>query len=170
MPKREVEFLDLELEEVQLPNLQLRIHCGKGTYIRSLAEDLGSKLKVGAHLSGLLRLQCGKHFLLENTCSPETLEKLDPESIPWIDPVNLLDDWKTLKVDELMTRDIALGRKILLDPKHVPSDLPERRDSNITKPVNAKAVSSTNKLVAIGHFLWEDMDCHFQPSRVLVQE
>ena len=65
-----------------------------------------------------------------------------------------------------MTRDIALGRKILLDPKHVPSDLPERTDSNITTPVNVKAVSSTNKLVAIGHFLWEDMDCHFQPSRV----
>ena len=69
-----------------------------------------------------------------------------------------------------MTRDIALGRKILLDQKGVPSDLPEGTDSNITMPVNVKAVSSTNKLVAIGHFLWEDMDCHFQPSRVLVQE
>ena len=79
MPKREVEFLELELEEVQLPYLQLRIHCSKGTYIRSLAEDLGSKLKVGAHLSGLVRLQRGKHFLLENTRSPEALEKLDPE-------------------------------------------------------------------------------------------
>lgn len=170
MPKREVEFLELELEEVQLPYLQLRIHCSKGTYIRSLAEDLGSKLKVGAHLSGLERLQCGKHFLLEDTCSPEALEKLDPESIPWIDPVNLLDDWKTLNVDDLMTRNIALGRKILLDPKRVTPDLHERTDSNITKPVNVKAVSSTNKLVAIGHFLWEDMNCHFQPSRVLVQE
>jgi len=170
MPRREVEFLELEQEEVQLPYLQLRIHCSKGTYIRSLAEDLGSKLKVGAHLRGLVRLQCGKHFLLEDTCSPETLEKLDAESIPWIDPVNLLDDWETLTVDELMTRDIALGRKILLDPKRVPSNLPEQTDSNITTPVNVKAVSSTNKLVAIGHFLWEDMNCHFQPSRVLVQE
>ncbi|MEC8343481.1 MAG: hypothetical protein VXZ71_11490, partial [SAR324 cluster bacterium] len=82
----------------------------------------------------------------------------------------LLDDWETLKVDDLMTRDIALGRKILLDQKRVTPDMPERRDSNITKPVNVKAVSSTNKLVAIGHFLWEDMDYHFQPSRVLVQE
>jgi len=170
MPKREVEFLELELEEIQLPYLQLRIHCSKGTYIRSLAEDLGFKLKVGAHLSGLLRLQCGKHFLLKETCSPETLEKLDAESIPWIEPVNLLDDWETLKVDDLMIRNIALGRKILLDQKRVPPDLPERRDSNITTPVNVKAVSSTNKLVAIGHFLWEDMNCHFQPSRVLVQE
>ena len=170
MPKREVEFLDLELEEVQLPYLQLRIHCSKGTYIRSLAEDLGSKLKIGAHLSGLARLQCGKHFHLENTCSPVTLEKLDAESIPWIDPINLLDDWETLKVDDLMTRDIALGRKIVLNQKRVPPNLTERINSNITTPVNVKAVSSTNKLVAIGHFLWEDMNCHFQPSRVLVQE
>ena len=170
MPKREVEFVELELEKVQLPYLQIRIHCSKGTYIRSLAEDLGSKLKVGAHLSGLVRLQCGKHFLLENSCSPEALENFDTESIPWIDPVNLLEDWKTLNVDDLMTRDIALGRKILLDPKHVLSDLPERTDSNITTPVNVKAVSSSNKLVAIGHFLWDNKVCHFQPSRVLVQE
>jgi tRNA pseudouridine55 synthase len=45
------------------PLLSLHVTCSKGTYIRSLAHDLGSLLGCGAHLSELRRLRCGPHHV-----------------------------------------------------------------------------------------------------------
>src|SRR5262249_13700085 len=50
------------------------VECSKGTYIRSLAHDLGEALGVGAHLSGLVRLRVGQ-FLLENAVPLAELEE-----------------------------------------------------------------------------------------------
>ena len=170
MPKREVEFMELELESVKLPFLQIRVHCSKGTYIRSLAEELGAKLEVGAHLNGLERLQCGKHFCLEDAYRPETLEELEPESLPWLDPIDLLEDWITLDVDSPKIQEILQGRRIPLD-QNLSQSLTRLKENGSSKTsLKAKAVSSENKLIAVGHFVWENVNCHFQPSRVLVQE
>ncbi len=53
-----------------LPEVSFRVRCGKGTYIRSLARDLGDALGVGAHLSSLRRLRVGP-FDLQNAVAPE---------------------------------------------------------------------------------------------------
>ena len=162
--------MELELESVKLPFLQIRVHCSKGTYIRSLAEELGAKLEIGAHLNGLERLQCGKHFCLEDACSPENLEELEPESIPWLDPIDLLEDWITFDVDSQKIQEILQGRRIPLD-RNLSQSLTRLKENGSSKTsLKAKAVSSENKLIAVGHFVWENMDYHFQPSRVLVQE
>lgn len=58
------------------PELQIQVSCSKGTYIRSLAHDLGQKLGCGAHLSQLTRVRSGP-YLLEH-CIPQTaLKNLD---------------------------------------------------------------------------------------------
>jgi hypothetical protein len=53
-----------------LPEVSFRVRCGKGTYIRSLARDLGDALGVGAHLSSLRRLRVGP-FDLQNAVAPD---------------------------------------------------------------------------------------------------
>ncbi len=51
----------LELSSVSLPDLTLKVECSKGTYIRSLARDLGERLDSGAHLIGLRRTRIGPY-------------------------------------------------------------------------------------------------------------
>lgn len=59
MPEREVFVKALEVQNLQLPDLTLRIECGKGTYIRSLAHDIGKACLSGAYLAGLRRTRSG---------------------------------------------------------------------------------------------------------------
>lgn len=54
---------EIELLACQLPVIRLRILCGKGTYIRALARDLGSALGSGAHLTALQRTRVGEAYL-----------------------------------------------------------------------------------------------------------
>lgn len=58
----------------EYPYLRLRVRCSKGTYIRSLAHDLGVLLKTGAHLAALQRSRSGP-FTLEQSISEEELQK-----------------------------------------------------------------------------------------------
>lgn len=55
-PEREVQVHAIEVLEQQPERLRLRVTCGSGTYIRSLARDLGESLGCGAHISALRRL------------------------------------------------------------------------------------------------------------------
>ena len=54
---------EIELLEYSLPKIVLRVVCGKGTYIRSLAYDLGKELNSGAHLIKLIRSRIGDYNL-----------------------------------------------------------------------------------------------------------
>jgi len=62
---RRVEFSRLEIIDCNLPLLTLEVECSKGTYIRSLAHDLGQKLGCGAHLKNLVRLKSGPFHISE---------------------------------------------------------------------------------------------------------
>jgi len=57
------------------PEVDIRLECSKGTYVRSLAEDLGSALECGGYVSALRRTAAGP-FSLENSVTLETLEAL----------------------------------------------------------------------------------------------
>jgi tRNA pseudouridine55 synthase len=59
LPSRTVTFYELTIESYRAPTLELRVSCSAGTYIRSLANDLGRRLGVGAFLSGLRRTRTG---------------------------------------------------------------------------------------------------------------
>lgn len=65
MGKREVEIDKIDFISYQYPILKIKVTCGKGTYIRSLARDIGSKLEVGAYLFALQRTRVGQ-FTLNN--------------------------------------------------------------------------------------------------------
>lgn len=68
-----ITILDIELLDFQMPFVTLKIVCSKGTYIRSLANDLGQKLDSGAHLIKLIRTRIGNYKLDSST----TLEEFE---------------------------------------------------------------------------------------------
>ncbi len=70
---REVEIRRLQVGEVQLPHVSLEVDCSKGTYIRTLAHDLGAALGPGAHLISLRRVRSGP-FVESDCLSLEELE------------------------------------------------------------------------------------------------
>lgn len=53
----------IEVKAFELPYLKLKINCGKGTYIRALARDIGEKMKCGAYLTALERTRIGEYDL-----------------------------------------------------------------------------------------------------------
>jgi tRNA pseudouridine55 synthase len=74
---RRIRILELEVASFEPPRLSLRVRCSKGTYIRTLAEDIGAALGTGAHLSGLRRTASGR-FRIEDSVSLEALRELPP--------------------------------------------------------------------------------------------
>lgn len=62
----------------ELPELELEVGCSAGTYVRSLARDLGEELGCHGYLAGLVRTRVGA-FTLEESCSLERLESLGSE-------------------------------------------------------------------------------------------
>ncbi len=65
MKKRQIHIENIEIISYEYPQLKIRVVCGKGTYIRSLARDIGDNLHTGAYLSGLVRTRVGD-FVLED--------------------------------------------------------------------------------------------------------
>lgn len=64
-----IEISAFEITRINLPELEFRVVCSKGTYIRTLAKDFGEKLGTGAYLSALCRTRIGA-FRLENALEP----------------------------------------------------------------------------------------------------
>jgi tRNA pseudouridine55 synthase len=70
---REVEIKEFEITGIEKPCIHFRVVCSKGTYIRSLANDFGHALGVGAYLSELCRTRIG-NFRLENAQTIDQVE------------------------------------------------------------------------------------------------
>jgi tRNA pseudouridine55 synthase len=75
MPAREVTIHEFEITKIELPEIEFRVRCSKGTYIRSLAKDFGESMHSGAYLSSLRRTRIGNH-LLSDAITLEQLELL----------------------------------------------------------------------------------------------
>ncbi|WP_034918526.1 tRNA pseudouridine(55) synthase TruB [Gillisia sp. CAL575] len=77
IPSRKVSVSAFEITNFEMPKVDFRIACSKGTYIRSLAFDFGKALNSGAHLSALRRTKIGT-FNVEDSLDLESFEKLLP--------------------------------------------------------------------------------------------
>lgn len=69
---RPVHLFAFDLTKITIPNVDFRVHCSKGTYIRSLAYDLGKAVQSGGYLSALCRTRVGE-FKLDDAWEVETL-------------------------------------------------------------------------------------------------
>lgn len=73
---RTITISELEITNIDLPKVDFRVVCSKGTYIRSLAYDFGKALNSGAHLSKLRRIKIGDFSVEKATSIEEFIEKL----------------------------------------------------------------------------------------------
>jgi len=113
---RPVQIYRLELRRWQPPVATIEVECGKGTYIRSLAHDLGQLLGCGAHLKSLTRLRYGC-FSLEDAVSLPQLEDGFHHGYwrRFIYPIDIVfQDWAAVVVDDAAEADIKNGRPVEL--------------------------------------------------------
>lgn len=99
---RSVTIYSIEILSIDIPRVTIDVHCSKGTYIRTLAADIGDKLGCGACIESLTRTQSGD-FLIENSVTPEQLsalsEKGEAESV--IIPTDkLFPDYEAVQLDK----------------------------------------------------------------------
>ena len=71
---RKTTIFEFEITRIALPEVDFRVQCSKGTYIRSLAFDFGKALQSGGYLSVLRRTKIGD-YSVENGITPESFEK-----------------------------------------------------------------------------------------------
>lgn len=154
---RPVEITYLAILAWASPRLTLAIECSKGTYIRSLAYDLGTHLGCGAHLGGLIRTRSGP-FLLADSITLETLtasvatntvqEHLCPAD-------RVLQNYPALLLDETTTERVLHGNAFHYD-------LTPPIDS--TPPNLARIYDHTGHFLAIAH--WDAETAMWQPKKV----
>jgi len=106
-PPRKVKIHQLELLEESYTSLTLRVVCSSGTYIRSLAHDLGRELGCGAHLESLVRTLSGS-FTLDQAHTLEEIEKTPERYL--VPMIELLPEMPSLEIDEASTALVRNGR------------------------------------------------------------
>lgn len=118
---RRIQIFELILRAAQLPVIELDVHCSKGTYVRTLAEDIGHRLGCGAHVSGLRRTSVGPYsegaggFVtldrLERVAELESLEQLDALLLP-LD--SALGHWPAVRLSADATFYLRQGQAVLI--------------------------------------------------------
>lgn len=117
-PRREVTIFSLDLLSLELPEMELDVHCTKGTYIRTLAEDVGQALGSGAHVTALRRTGVGP-FGEEQMVSSETLEneaEKGPEALDsFLYPIDsALQHWPEVVLSPDATFYLKQGQSVLV--------------------------------------------------------
>jgi len=107
---RRVEIRELEILEAAVPDLQFRATVSAGTYVRSLARDIGAKLGCGAHLTALRRTAVGP-LRLEDAVAPEAVTRATLQ-----DAAVLVAHLPRRQIDKKERDAVVHGRPIKTDP------------------------------------------------------
>ncbi len=75
MKEHDVEIFEMEILKIEMPVIEIRISCSKGTYIRSIAKDFGEKLGCGAYMKNLRRTKIG-NFSVNDAISLDNLQEM----------------------------------------------------------------------------------------------
>jgi tRNA pseudouridine55 synthase len=150
-----VHVYELRVLGIDGADVRLRAHCSGGTYVRSIAHDLGQALGCGAHLAELRRIASGE-FELEQARTIEQLERLAAdERLPdaLVPASRMLPGMANVFVDDVMVTQIRNGRNFPASPFR-------------TQPASryVKAVTRTGELVAIGEAVLPNV---YHPAVVL---
>ncbi len=137
----EIEIYQLDLLEVAGDSLRIRLRCSSGTYVRSLAHDLGRRLGPGGHVTELRRTAVGE-FDISTARTFEQLERCKADRTldeAFVDPAQLLPQIPAQRVDAAAAARILHGRdfKILAFPSGPSAE-------------RVKAIGPDGKLLAIG--------------------
>lgn len=114
-------------ENIPVHSANFIVDCSKGTYIRSLARDLGAALGCLGHVKALKRLRCGP-FTLKQAISLENLEEIGQKKgglerfqAVLLPLATVLDDIPALAVNEVETRRLRQGQHVIVHPLRIAS-------------------------------------------------
>ena len=141
----------LELLEWDSPQALVDVHCSSGTYVRSLANDLGEILKCGAMLAGLRRTKNGK-FTLNDAIPLRKLTEAFQDGTWYkylIPAAEALDEWPTINLIDEEIDLVRHGHRI-------------KREENIGDM--ARAITEQGELVALMQF--DEESGEYQPKKV----
>ena len=108
---RRVTVYSIDMQDWQPPRLRIRVQCGQGTYIRSLARDIGAALGVGGYLHALRRTVSGT-FTVAGSCPLDTLRSIDDVREQLRLPERAVLDWPAVVLNEIEVRSACSGRRI----------------------------------------------------------
>ncbi len=153
--ERPVTIYTLELQSYDPPLARIFVECSKGTYIRSLAFDLGASLGTGAYLDALTRTRHGP-FSIEDAVTLEELEATlngnDPLKRGIYPAEYIIRDWRTHTATPNEERDIIQGKLVELPPP-----------TGAERPQLA-AKTASGELLAV--LYWDDSKGAWQPKKV----
>ncbi len=112
---RSVVIHELSLNRFEANEMAITVRCSKGTYVRTLAEDIGAALGCGAHLIGLRRTAIA-HFNLAQSFDFQQLEAMEAtQRLACLLPIeSLLPDMPKLHLTETQVKRLAQGQKLRL--------------------------------------------------------
>ncbi len=151
---RQIEIYSLEMISFSDNTLEFDVHCSKGTYIRTLAEDIGKALGCGAFLAKLERT--GVHPFWENVCySPEQLREIAEQGLDSLDrcllPVNsALADLPEFILDSLTVSYLKQGQAV--------------QTNSAIRPGLLNLVGENGQFIGIGEV---DSDGSISPKRLM---
>jgi tRNA pseudouridine55 synthase len=109
LPIQRVTIHDARLLDFEKDRAVIFIHCGSGTYIRSIARDLGTRLECGAYVHDLTRTRFN-NFSIEQTCAPDDpTEKLKSSFVPLEE---MLSELPAVTVDRSLSKKILTGSAV----------------------------------------------------------
>ena len=164
---RPVEIYGLDLEGWKPPVLTVEVTCSPGTYIRSLAHDLGRRLGSGACLAGLIRLRSGR-FSLEDSVSLERLEEAfrHGQESDYLLPLDeALLDLPALILSQSDTHRILQGQFLNAAGSEPSSRMPQT--ASIQNPT-CRAYSPSGDLIAI--LSYDPTTSSWRPAKVFAAQ
>jgi tRNA pseudouridine55 synthase len=151
---RLINVYSLEVLEWAPPEVVIDVYCSSGTYVRSLAHDLGTQLGTGAHLIGLRRTKSGRFTLRDAIPLRRLQESFDAGD--WyrhlIPAAEALADWPMIELDADEVELVRHGHRVPAEEGQTGW---------------ARAVSQQGDLVALVEVIEEDME--WQPRKVFFQ-
>lgn len=159
---RPVKIHQIEIISIQLPEVEMIVSCSKGTYIRTLCDDIGKKLGCFGCMKSLLRTKVDR-FLLENTYKLSELEelvKLPEEKWQFLAPVDIVFH----KYQSITAKEEA--RKLVINGNRIPVDmLLDFSDSKMQETV--RLYDSDNKFIGLYTYLDENKE--FKPIKLFME-
>lgn len=116
---RQVTIYEIELERLAVPELELVLRCSKGTYVRTLVEDLGKMLGCGAHVAALRRTQVGPFGTDSEQVTLDTVRELADEDQPALDALLLpiestLRHWPEVRLSTDAAYYLKMGQAVVV--------------------------------------------------------
>lgn len=159
VPSRTVEVFEIKILNWypgDFPELEIAIACGSGTYIRSIARDLGAILNCGGTLANLIRTE-SSGFSLENSLTLETLEtQVQQQTFFPLSPTLALNHLTTITLSDESAKRWCQGQSIAVD-------------SQTIEPHSVSVYDQENQLLGIGKYIETSEQVSLAPQVVLAE-